>query len=142
MQPVCSMIVSYNFCLLSIWEPPGARGPGARAPMAPLLIRHCLLSRCSLGIKLGEYQRTDLYYADDIAIFGPSACMLQEALIILQEETNIVGMQISWPNIKLMAITPNPTSYLSFKATQRCTPIACYTTAPPYNRSLLPPHNV
>ena len=27
-------------CLLRIWGPPGARGPGARAPMAPLLIRH------------------------------------------------------------------------------------------------------
>ena len=27
-------------CLLGIWGPPGARGPGARAPMAPLLIRH------------------------------------------------------------------------------------------------------
>ena len=29
-------------CLLRIWGPPGARGPGARAPMAPLLIRHCM----------------------------------------------------------------------------------------------------
>ena len=35
-------------CLLRIWGPPGARGPGARAPMAPLLIRHCL--RLSVGV--------------------------------------------------------------------------------------------
>ena len=45
-----------------------------------------LLSRCNLGIQLGEYQLTDLDYADDIAVFAPSACVLQEALTILQEE--------------------------------------------------------
>ena len=32
-----------------------------------------LLSRCSLGIQLGEYQLIDLDYADDIAIVAPSA---------------------------------------------------------------------
>ena len=61
-----------------------------------------LLRRCSLGVPLGEYQLTDLDYADDIAIFAPSACMLQEALTILQEDTNLVGMQISWPKTKLI----------------------------------------
>ena len=74
-----------------------------------------LLSRCSLGIQLGDYQLTDLDYADDIAIIASSACVLQEALMILQEETNLVGMQISWPKTKLMAITPNPTSHLPLK---------------------------
>ena len=74
-----------------------------------------LQHRCSLGIHLGEYQLTDLDYADDIAIFAPSACVLQEAMIILQEEANLVGMQISWPKIKLMAITPNPTNHLPLK---------------------------
>ena len=54
-----------------------------------------LLSHCSLGIQLGECQLTDLDYADDIAIIAPSAWVLQEALIILQEEANLVGMQIS-----------------------------------------------
>ena len=44
-----------------------------------------LLHRCSLGIQLGEYQLTDLDYADEIAIFAPSACVLQEALTIVQE---------------------------------------------------------
>ena len=58
---------------------------------------------------------TDLDYADDIAIIAPSACVLQEALMILQEETNLVGMQIRWPKTKLMDITPNPTSHLSLK---------------------------
>ena len=67
-----------------------------------------MLRRCSLRIQLGEYQLTELDYADDIAIFASSACMLQEAVIILQEEANVVGMQISWPKTKLMAITPNP----------------------------------
>ena len=43
------------------------------------------------------------------------ACVLQEALMILQEEANLVGMQISWPKTKLMAITPNPTSHLPLK---------------------------
>ena len=66
-----------------------------------------LLSRCNLGIQLREYQLTDLDYTDDIAIFAPSACVLQEALTVLQEEANLVGMQISWPKTKLMAITPN-----------------------------------
>ena len=51
-----------------------------------------LLSRCSLGIQLGEYQLTDLDYADGIVIIAPSACVLQEALMILQEEANLVGM--------------------------------------------------
>ena len=50
-----------------------------------------LLSRCNLGIQLGEYQLTDLDYADDIAIFAPSVCVLQEALTILQEEANLGG---------------------------------------------------
>ena len=74
-----------------------------------------LLRLCSLGIQLGEYQLTDLDYADDIAVFAPSACVLQEALTILQEEANLVGMQISWPKTKLMAITPNPTNHLKMK---------------------------
>ena len=43
------------------------------------------------------------------------ACVLQEALMILQEEANLVRMQISWPKTKLMAITPNPTSHLPLK---------------------------
>ena len=46
-----------------------------------------LLRSCSLGIQLGENQLTDLDYTDDIAIFAPSACVLQEALIIVQEES-------------------------------------------------------
>ena len=58
-------------------------------------LMHRMLRRCSLGLQLGEYKLTDLDYADDIAIFAPSACMLQEALIILQEEANLVGIQ-SW----------------------------------------------
>ena len=66
-----------------------------------------LLSRCSLGIQFGEYQLTDLDDADDIAIIAPPACVLEEALIILQEEDH-VGVQISWPKTKLMAITPTP----------------------------------
>ena len=74
-----------------------------------------LLSRCSLGIQLGDYQLTDLDYADDIAIIAPSACVLREALMTLQEESNLVVMQISWPKTKLMAITPNPTSHLPLK---------------------------
>ena len=36
-----------------------------------------LLSRCNLGIQLGEYQLTDLDYADDIAIIASSACVLR-----------------------------------------------------------------
>ena len=37
-------------------------------------IMNHLLRRCNLGIQLGEYQLTDLDYADDLAIFAPSAC--------------------------------------------------------------------
>ena len=51
-----------------------------------------LLSRCSLGIQLGEHQLIDLDCADHIAIIAPSACGLEEALIILQEDANLVGM--------------------------------------------------
>ena len=74
-----------------------------------------LLRSCSHGIQPGEYQFTHLDYADDIAIFAPSACVLQEALILLQEEANLVWMQIRWPKTKLMAITHNPTSHLPLK---------------------------
>ena len=69
----------------------------------------------NLGIQLREYQLTDLDYADDIAIFSPSACVLQEALTILQEEANLAGVQISWPKTKLMAITSKPTNHLPLK---------------------------
>ena len=51
----------------------------------------------------------------DTAIFAPSACVLHVALTILQEEANPVGMQISWPKTKLMAITANPTNHLPLK---------------------------
>ena len=74
-----------------------------------------MLRRCSLGIQLDEYELSDLDYADDITIFAPPACVLQDVLIILQEEANLVGMQISWPKTKLLAITPNPTNHLSLK---------------------------
>ena len=50
-----------------------------------------------------------------VAIFAPSACVLQEALTILQEEANHVGMQVSWPKTKLIAITPKPTNHLPLK---------------------------
>ena len=78
--------------------------------IAPYLF-NCVIDHlmsCSLGIQLGEYQLTDLDYADDIAIIVPSACVLEEALITLQDEANIVGMQISWPKTRLMAISPTP----------------------------------
>ena len=52
-------------------------------------IMHRMLRRCRLGIQLGEYQLTDLVYADDISMFVPSACVLQVALTILQEEANL-----------------------------------------------------
>ena len=55
-----------------------------------------LLRRCSLGIQLGEYQLTDLDYADDIAIFAPPACVLQEALTILQGCKSAGRRQNSW----------------------------------------------
>ena len=74
-----------------------------------------LRRRCSLRIQLGEYQLTDLDYADDLAIFAPSASMLKEALIILHEESNRVGMQISWPKTKLMTVTLNPSNHLPLK---------------------------
>ena len=78
-------------------------------------LMHRILRRCSIGIQVGEYQLTDLDSADDIAIFAPSACVIQEALIILQEEANLVGMQSSWPKTKFMVITPNPTNHLPMK---------------------------
>ena len=71
-----------------------------------------MVRRCSLRIQLGEYQLTDLDYASDIAIFAPSACVLQDARIILQEEPNLVGKHISWPKTNIMAITPNPTNHM------------------------------
>ena len=72
-----------------------------------------LLSRYSVGIQLGEYLLTGIDYADDIAIFAPSACLLQEVLDILQEEANLVG--VPWPKPKLMATTSNPTNHLQLK---------------------------
>ena len=68
-----------------------------------------------IPIILQRICNTDLDYADDIAIIAPSACVLLEALVILQQEANLVGMQISWPKTKRMAITPNPTNHLPLK---------------------------
>ena len=49
-------------CLLRIWGPPGARGPGARAPMAPLLIRHWpyMFANCNIH-SMDEMRRTRIY---------------------------------------------------------------------------------
>ena len=80
-----------------------------------------MLHRCSIGIQLGGYKLAYLDYADDIAIFAPSACVLQEALTILQEEANIVVMQISWPKTKLMAVTTIPTNHPSLTTQRGCT---------------------
>ena len=93
-----------------------------------------LLSRCNLRIQLGEYQLTDLDYADDIAIFAPSACVLQEALTILQEEANLVGMQISWPKTKLMAITPKPINHLPLEI---CNKVVVFVDSFTYLGSLI-----
>ena len=53
--------------------------PAARCASYPRSLSdhlmHRLLRRCSLGIQLGEYQLTDLDYADAIAIFAPSICV-------------------------------------------------------------------
>ena len=65
---------------------------------------------CNILIKSYIISSTEI-----IAIFAPSACVLHEALIILQEEANLVVMQISWPKTKLMAITPKPTNHLPLK---------------------------
>ena len=97
-------------------------------------LMHRLLSRFSLGIQLGEYQLTDLDYADDIAIIAPSACVLQEAPMTLQEEAKLVGMQISWQKTKLMAITPNPTSHLPL---QMCNTEVLFVDFFKYIRSLI-----
>ena len=75
-------------------------------------LMHRMLRRCSLGIQLDKYQLTDLDYPVDIAIFVSLARVFHEALVTLHDEANLVGIQISWPNTKLMAITPNPTNHL------------------------------
>ena len=78
-----------------------------------------LLRHCSIWIQLGEYQLTDLDYADDIAIFAPSACVLQEALLIsfyFRKKPTLWGCKSAGrrPNSWLPP-PPNPTNDLSLK---------------------------
>ena len=117
--PLCTPMSRYNGAMTQPCFETGVKQGCVIAPdLFNCVIDHLmcrLLSRCSLGIQLGEYQLTDLDYADDIVIIDPSACVVQEALMILQEEANLVGMQISWPKTKLMATMPNPTNHLPLK---------------------------
>ena len=55
--------------------------------------------------------------------------------MILQEEANPVGMQISWPKTKLMAITTNPTSHLPLKI---CNTEVLFVDSFTYLGSLIP----
>ena len=82
----------------------------------PDLLRR-LLHRCNLGIQLGEYLLTGLDYADGIAIFAPSVCVLKEALTIglLRKKPTMWGCKLAGRRpISCMAVTLNHTNHLPF----------------------------
>ena len=66
------------------------------------------LSCCNLGIQLGEYQLTDIDYADDIAIFAPSACVLQEALHSYRKKPTLWGCKSAGRRQNSWLSPPNP----------------------------------
>jgi hypothetical protein len=62
----------------------------------------------NIGINLGPWSLTDLDYADDIALFATSTENLQQILNTVNTEGAKLGLRISWPKTKVMAISVNP----------------------------------
>ena len=119
------LIQSSTISILLASTPPMLPRWSLTDPSGRTLLADCLRSNPNKALKsilANVFEAIVLNWVDDV--ITPQIGELQfvrasEALVILQEEDKLVGMQISWPKTKLMAITPNPSNHLPLKYATR-----------------------
>ena len=60
------------------------------------------------SVLLGEYQLTDLDYADDTTLFAEVLTYMSTALKIYSEEAGQMGLRVNWSKMKLMHVGHGP----------------------------------
>ena len=60
------------------------------------------------GMWLGEYQLTELEYANDTTLFAESVTDMSTTLKIYSEEAAQLRLRVNWSNTKLMHIGDGP----------------------------------
>jgi len=57
-----------------------------------------------LGVSIGEESFTDLDYADDVTLLAEMLETLAAGLLLLQDETAPLGLQITWSKTKIQQV--------------------------------------
>ena len=78
--------------------------------LAPSLFSACVdwiigqvVRRTSCGVSFGDVRITDLDYADNVVILAETKETLPEALETLSEESEPLGLRVSWIKTKIQA---------------------------------------
>jgi len=78
--------------------------------LAPTLFSTCMdwilgrmLERSSCGASFGNVKISDLDFADDAVIFAETFDILLEALEVLNEESEPLGLRVPWVKTKIQA---------------------------------------
>ena len=62
-----------------------------------------ILGRSSCGASFGNVKISDLHFVDDAVIFAETLDILLGALEVLNEESEPLGLQVSWVKTKIQA---------------------------------------
>ena len=63
-----------------------------------------ILERSSCGVSFGDVKISDLDLADDAVIFAETLDILLGALEVLNEESEPLGLRVSWVKTKIQAV--------------------------------------
>ena len=76
--------------------------------LAPTLFSTCvdwIPERSSCGVSFGNVKISDLDFADDAVIFAETLEILLGALEVLNDESELLGLRVSWVKIKIQAFS-------------------------------------
>ena len=62
-----------------------------------------MLERSSCGASFGNVKNSDLDFTDDAVIFAETLDFLLGALVVLNEESELLGLRVSWVKTKIQA---------------------------------------
>ena len=60
------------------------------------------------GVSLGNYQLTDLEYADNTIMLSTSNSLLKDALMVYNEEAEKLVLYVNWTKTKFMHVVEGP----------------------------------